>query len=298
MAKVERRVLLVGARGQLGSDLQALIGRLHPAWTVKAPARNELDLMRPMGPQLACFDLASDDVVINCSAFHNLPEVERHPEHGFLVNAYAVRDLALHCSRSGAHFVHFSTDYVFDGIDGSRPYREDDNTRPLNAYGASKLLGEAFVSASAPKSTICRTAALFGATRSSTRGSNFIERIIGKARKGESLSVVSNRVMSPTYTEDLARAVLVMIEQEVFGLYHVVNTGQASWWDFAVAIAKRAGLEASSVAAHRDDIRTDAPPVRPLFTPLDNTKLARDTGHRMRDWSDALEAYFVARRNG
>jgi dTDP-4-dehydrorhamnose reductase len=291
----ERRILLVGARGQLGSDLQALIGELHPAWTLKAPVRDELDLMLPMEPQLARFSLASNDVVINCGAFHDLPEVEKHPQTAFRVNAYAVRDLALHCSRASAHFVHFSTDYVFDGIDMSHSYREDDTTRPLNVYGASKLLGEAFASSSTPRATICRTASLFGATQSSTRGSNFVERIIEKARTGEALSVVSNRIMSPTYTKDVARAVLVAIEREAFGLYHIVNTGQASWWEFAVEIAKRAGLDASRVVARQDDIRTDAPPVRPLFTPLDNAKLVRETGHRMRDWTDALDAYLAAR---
>lgn len=296
MPKADRRVLLIGARGQLGTDLQALIGTLHPAWTVTAPTRDTLDLLRAMPVQLARFALTADDVVINCGAFHNLPEAEQDPHAAFQVNAYAVRDLALHCARAGAPFVHFSTDYVFDGIGASRPYRETDGARALNVYAASKLLGETFVSAIAPRSTLCRTASLFGITRSSTRGRNFIERIIDKARRGESLSVVSNRIMSPTSTRDLARAVLALIEQEAFGLYHVVNTGQVSWWEFADEIVRRAGLDASLVQAHQDDIRTDPPPVRPLFTPLDNTKLAHEAGHAMRDWTEALDAYFAERQ--
>lgn len=289
-----RRVLVVGGSGQLGGAVLRSIEKTEPGWAVRATTRDELDLARPVGPQLASLSLGSSDAVVNCAAFHNVDEAEVRPELAFRINAYAVRELGRYCERNGAHFVHISTDYVFGGVSRRAPYHEADATAPLNVYGASKLAGEALIDG-IERRTVCRVASLFGRATSNGRKANFVDAILAKSLRQAPLSVVGNRIMSPTFAGDAAQAIVQLIRQERFGLYHVVNSGTASWWEFAGEILSMAGLHGYPVTRRSDDVATDPPPVRPIYSALDNAKCADATGWRLRPWREALGDYMAGR---
>jgi dTDP-4-dehydrorhamnose reductase len=291
-----RSVLLTGSRGQLGSDLRKKIMQDRPDWTVISPTRVELDLLQPLEPQLARFPIRSRDLIVNCAALHKLEEAEAQPRAAFRINAYAVRDLAQWCLRHDAHFVHISTDYVFGASSMRRPYREEDPPGPMNVCGASKLLGESLLSSEEGSWTVCRVASLFGVAGSSGKGGNFVETILSKARQGARLTVVDNRFMSPTSTEDVAMAILAVADLRLLGIYHTVNSGSVSWWEFAAQVLRTAGFADYPIDRRQDDVADELPPIRPLYTSLDNAKLAAARGCPMPDWQDALERYLLERK--
>lgn len=298
------RVVVVGATGQLGADLVEVLegsGR----WEVLGLGHDALELARPESVRQA-LDGVRADVVINTAAFNRVDACETEVERAFAVNAVGALEVARAADRAGALCVYISTDYVFDGErppspdDGAAvPYTEEDRPRPINVYGASKLAGEVLTAQGARRWLVVRVASLFGRRGARGKGGNFVTAILTKARAGEPLRVVADVVMSPTYTRDAAAAIERLVASGVTGTVHVVNSGACSWYEFARAIVRLAGLDVAvepvPAAAYPSAAR------RPAFSVLDNRKargLIRE--NLLRPWQEALADYLpklLAARN-
>ena len=234
------------------------------------------------------------DVLINCTAHTRVDEAEDNASQAFAVNAHAVQAMARVCAAKRARLLHVSTDYVFGG-DHARQYplQEDDPTAPINVYGASKAMGETLARLACDTVIILRVASLFGVAGTGGRSSNFVETIIRAGREQRSLRVVDDQTMSPTATVDVARVVIrILTEGSPPGLYHVVNTGSATWFDFAREIVRRAGVETTVSACATGEFAVRAE--RPRYSALDNAKVTAALG-AMPAWQDALERYLRAK---
>jgi dTDP-4-dehydrorhamnose reductase len=232
------KALVVGAGGQLGRELVSGLGA-DVAW---AGGREALDVTDPAAVG-ALVARVRPDVVWNASAWNRVDAAEAEPVAAFAVNAAGPHFLARAARAAGALLVHYSTDYVFDG-ESRRPYREEDPTRPLGAYGASKLAGEHLVAAAGGEHLILRTSGVLGRGGSGQKGGSFVARIAAKAHAGERLRVVDDQVFSPTCAADLAAASIALVRAGARGLYHVANGGSCSWHELAVAALAAAGIDA------------------------------------------------------
>jgi dTDP-4-dehydrorhamnose reductase len=281
-------ILLIGANGQLGSDLEkSLGGRGHQVVSCR---RSDLDVTDAAKVEEVLSN-KSPDTVINTAAFHKVEECERTPALAFEVNAIAPMNLALVCSRLGALLVHFSTDYVFDGT-RREPYQETDLPAPLNVYGASKLAGEHLIAANTERCFVVRTCGLYGVRGSSGKGGNFVETMLRKAQAEEPIRVVDDQVLTPTFTEDLAEAVSLLIETQTYGLYHVSCEGACSWYEFARTIFELEGVEADLSPIRTSDMTS--PVKRPPYSVMDKQRL-RSLGVEMPLWKESLARYLKAR---
>lgn len=281
-------VLLLGATGQLGSDL----ARRLAGPDLVAPSRHELDVTDPRAVEDAVAGLRPA-VVINATAYNRVDDAELDPAPAFGLNAVAVHHLARAAARHGARLVHVSTDYVF-GAAGPGPYREDDPPAPANAYGVSKLAGERLVLNASPRHLVVRTAGLYGVAGSRGKGGNFVETMLRLAREGRALRVVADQVLTPTYTADLAEALLRLLAVDPpGGIYHLTSRGACSWYEFAARIFALCGLqpalEPTTSAAY------GAPARRPANSVLLDTRTPALGLPPLRPWPEALEAYLAAR---
>ncbi len=283
------RILLIGATGQLGSDLI----KSNPGADIIAPARSELDVTRSDAILAAVRD-ARPDWVINTAAFHNVPLCEEEPEHAFRVNCVAIRDLAQACSRHNARLMTFSTDYVFGGEKGT-PYREDDRPSPLQIYGLTKLAGEQAALASAPeRAIIVRTCGLYGQSGAISKGGNFVDKRVAEGRRGLPQVMSSDQTVCPTSTYDLSKAVFALIANFRLcpGIYHLVNEGECTWFEFTKVIYEYLGIGAElqpvDRQGHSGSMR------RPLYSVLANTR-ASALGVTLPTWQDALKRYLQAK---
>jgi dTDP-4-dehydrorhamnose reductase len=282
------RVAIIGANGQLGSDLvKAFEGHEVIPWT-----RSDFDV-RDHARAAEAIASAHPDIVINTAAFHKTEACEDDPQLAFAVNAIAVRNLAQACEACGVTLVHISTDYVFDGEKGA-PYTEEDAPRPLNVYGVSKLAGERFVETICQRYYVVRVASLFGLAGASGKGGNFVETLLAKASRGETLTVVDDITMSPTFSADAAGMIRSIVEHALpFGLYHVTNAGCCTWYTFALEIVRQAGVNAevrrTVTAAMGSRVR------RPRNSALSSTRLLAAGLRVLPAWQDALSRYLRAR---
>jgi dTDP-4-dehydrorhamnose reductase len=281
------KVVVLGPNGQLGTDVIAKAG---PFECIPL-ARDRLDAEQlDRIPEV--LRGISFDALVNCTGYHKTDDVEQHAERAYTVNAHAVRRLAEVCATVGARFVHVSTDYVFAG-DVARPYVEEDRPGPLNVYGASKLMGEVLARTTHEDTLVLRVASLFGVAGSRGKGGNFVETMLRIGREKGELRVVNDVTMSPTSTSDVAGAALALLERAAPpGVYHVVNSGQATWHEFAHHIIERAGVQASVAPVSSDEFPTVAR--RPAYSVLDNRKAADVIG-AMPSWQDALDRYLRAK---
>ena len=223
-----------------------------------------------------------------------MDEAEDDATSVIAVNAHAVQAVARACAAKGARLLHVSTDYVFGGEPGrSQPFREDDSMAPVNVYGASKAMGEALARLTLDDVVIVRVASLFGVAGAGGNGGNFVETMIRSGRQRGALRVVDDQTMSPTATADVARVIVRMLTEGcASGVYHVVNTGWATWWDFAREIVRRAGVDATVTPCTSADYPVRA--VRPRYSALDNSKVSAAFG-AMPPWQDALDRYLHTR---
>ncbi|MBI3963161.1 MAG: dTDP-4-dehydrorhamnose reductase [Deinococcus sp.] len=282
------RIAIVGANGQLGTDLMHL---LEEAKVVSLYHRDiEIMDIYQVDEVLDAIDV---EVVINLAAYHRVDECESQPNRALLVNGMGLRNLALNCQRHGRVLMHFSTDYVFDGRAG-RPYHEDDPPLPLSAYGNSEVSGEHFVRAICDRYYLIRTSGLYGLAGSSGKGGNFVETMLRLAGEGQTIRVVDDQVLSPTSTADLALKVLELLETGRYGLYHITNAGWCSWYEFAAAIFNLAGVKAD--LRPTTSAEYGAPARRPAFSALENRRLQQIGLAPLRPWQEALAAYLAARR--
>lgn len=279
-----RRVLLIGGTGQLGTAIRR-------GWNdceIVAPARRELELERTADLR-AALERIRPEVLVNAASFHDVDRCEKEPERAFAVNAGAVGRAARLACELGVPFVTISTDYVFDG-DSAVPYREDVPPHPLSVYGASKLAGERLALRS-EGIFVVRTCGLYGSTSSS--GRPFIERVLAHPPGAGPVRVVADTVASPTFAGDLAAALRRLVDSDDYGLYHAVNDGVVSWYDFAREAVRQA---ASTVAIEPISAsQWKAAALRPRFSALENAKL-RALGIAMPPWRAGIAAYLGSPR--
>jgi dTDP-4-dehydrorhamnose reductase len=276
------RVLVFGGSGQLGSE----IVRRWTADAIAAPASADVDVEDAAAVATAIAAHAPD-VVVNCTAFHNVDVCEREPARAFAVNATAVEGMARAARAAGAAFVTISTDYVFDG-ETDRPYRETDEPRPLSRYGASKLEGERRVERLQMDAYVVRTCGLYGTRVSSSKGYTFVDRVLAKARAGEPQAIVDDAFASPTYAAHLAAALRGLIETRRYGLYHAADAGPVSWFAFASEALRRAGIDGPLEPTSRAAWKPETP--RPRFSALASERLAA-LGFAMPTWGEGLSDY-------
>jgi dTDP-4-dehydrorhamnose reductase len=279
------RILLIGANGQLGSDVAKISG----AHEVVARTHQDLDIVHFATVQEEIRKI-QPEVIINTAAFHKVDLCETEVLPAFEVNAYGVRNLALAAREVEAVLVHFSTDYVFEGT-STKPYTEDDAPNPVNAYGISKLAGEKFVRYLGPKSFIIRTCGLYGHAGSGGKGGNFVEMMLKKALSGDAIRVVNDQRLTPTSTRELARKVMEIILTKHYGLYHITGSGECSWYEFAQAIFELQGIEARLSPTTAREFNAAAQ--RPAYSVLENTRLQRLGMDDLQDWRQALKEYLA-----
>jgi dTDP-4-dehydrorhamnose reductase len=268
-------VLITGGKGQLG---RALSGALD-ADEVEAPGRDDLDITdrKQVGTTLSRF---APDVVIHAAAWTDTAGCERDPARALLVNGEGSRIVAEACRSAGAAMIYISTNEVFDGEKGA-PYREGDAPNPVNAYGRSKLEGEAQVRDALSENCIVRTSWLYGPGRDS-----FPEKIIAAARKSGSLRLVTDEIASPTWTVDLSHAVAALVHKQARGVFHLTNEGNCSRMEWAQEILRQAGLDDIAVEA-TTQAEYGAPFRKPVFSALANVNAAR-LGITLRPWRQAI----------
>jgi dTDP-4-dehydrorhamnose reductase len=279
------RGLITGGGGQLASDLQALLGT-----EARSFPRAELDIADPSAVDRA-FDEVRPDVVFNCAAFHNLDFCEQEPDRAWEVNVRAVRDLA----RRGAKLVHLSTNYVFDGR-REEPYAEDDLPAPRSVYALTKLAGEHAALAYVEGALVVRTAGLYGLHGSASKGGNFVERMLSKARAKGAVTMVADQRLQPTFTADLAAALVAAARRDADGIVHLTSDGACSWFEFTTAIMELAGLE-----VELKPVATTIPPGgvdRPLNGVLAHERAASLGLGPLRHWHEGLADYMVRRIDG
>jgi dTDP-4-dehydrorhamnose reductase len=270
-------IVVLGADGQLGSDFVRL---LAPTVEVVPLTLADLDVTDRGGVKQA-LGSTRPDVVLNCAGYTAVDKAESEPETAYRVNVLGARNVAQESRRAGVRVVYFSTDYVFDGS-ASDPYVEDSPTGPLSVYGTTKLLGEQATREANPDHLVLRLAWLYGPT-----GHNFVRTILRLAREKDVLRIVDDQTGSPTFTEDVVHQVLALITDGASGTYHCVNTGRATWYEFARSIVRTCGLDIPVVPIQTVDY--PAPARRPAFSVLADRNLDLEGLNVMRPWQEALD---------
>jgi dTDP-4-dehydrorhamnose reductase len=284
------KIAIFGASGQLGTELGSVFrGRGHE---LLGMTRADVDItdFAQVERALASFD---PDVVVNSAAYNMVDVAEREPQAAFQVNGLAVRNIAIACRQLDAKLVHYSTDYVFDGLAG-RPYTEDDAPHPLGAYGVSKLAGEYYVRAYLDNAIILRTCGVYGPAGLRTARGNFVETMLRLAASGGPIRVVHDHVAVPTYAPALAERTAQLLELGVQGTFHAGGGNPTSWFDFATLIFRAAGLSPELRATDEREYRT--PARRPKYSVLSNAKLESAGADPMPPIAEALRLYMSRRR--
>lgn len=272
------KALITGGGGQLAHDLAVLVGESGKAYT-----HAELDITDAAALDRV-FDEIQPDLVFNCAAFHNLDMCEGEPDVAWAVNVRAVRELA----RRGARLVHLSTNYVFDGR-RDEPYAEQDAPSPRSIYALTKLSGEYAALAYGSDALVVRSSGLYGLQGSASKGGNFVQRMVARAHEHGALGIVADQRLQPTFTADLARAILDAVNAGATGLLHLTATGACSWHEFTTAIMQEAGIDVPVEAT------TTVIPAGGVDRPL-NGVLARSRADALglsplRPWREALADY-------
>jgi dTDP-4-dehydrorhamnose reductase len=279
------KILLIGKTGQLGGDLL----RNNICHEIYAPSREILDIERSETVETQIKDFCPD-MVINTAAFHNVPACEKEFDKAFRINCIAVKRIADLCRERDARFITFSTDYVFNG-EKKTPYLETDAPAPLQLYGISRLAGEYYALATAPDQTIIiRTCGLYGVSGARSKGGNFVDNRISDSRSMKILEISSEQIVSPTSTFDLSLAIYKLIEHPGLksGIYHLVNEGEVSWYEFTKAIFEMMKINIEVRPVDRGGFSGNFK--RPLYSVLAN-KRAKEMGIVLPHWRDGLKRY-------
>lgn len=286
---MSRRAIVFGAAGQLGVELvRELKAR---GYDVAGWDRSQVDITDPARVESALARYEAE-VVFNAAAYNQVDVAEKEPQAALLVNGLAVRNLALACRQSDARLVHFSTDYVFDGL-AVRPYSEDDATRPLGAYAVSKLVGELYAQAYLDRCLVVRTSGVFGPGGLATARGNFVELMLRLAGSRNPIRVVEDHVASPTFAPWLAARTVDLVDRDLEGVFHVGGGTPISWFEFARTIFDVAGVAPVLQATNEREYRTSAR--RPRYSALSNAKMERMGLEPMPPLRQAVEAYFAER---
>ncbi len=280
------RMKITGAGGMLGSDL---VERLSGEHEVVGAAHEDLDVADPSKTKSFIAEV-KPDLVLHAAAYTDVDGCESDPDRAYAVNALGAQNVALGCQLAGARMLYFSTDYVFDGS-SQRPYIEWDQPKPLSVYGLSKYAGERAVAHLLDRYYIVRLAWLYG-----ERGKNFVKTMLRLGDERGAVEVVTDQVGSPTYAKDVAEGVARLIATENFGIYHMVNSGQCSWFEFAAEIFRLAGKDVEVRPIKTAKLGRPAP--RPRYSALRNFALEKTIGNPMRPWREALADFLGATIGG
>ncbi|WP_027415575.1 dTDP-4-dehydrorhamnose reductase [Aneurinibacillus terranovensis] len=275
------KVLVTGGRGQLGTDVTNLLRQNR--YDVYSYSSHELDIT-DYNQVKAVMEEVQPDVVIHAAAYTKVDLAEQEVDCAYQVNAYGTRNMVVQAEKYGAKFVYISTDYVFDGT-ADVPYHEFSRTNPQSVYGKSKLAGEQFVQSLSSRYFILRTSWVYG-----KHGKNFVKTMLNLAESRSELNVVHDQIGSPTYTVDLAEFIMGIIETDAYGLYHISNTGQCSWYEFASAIFE----EANRLDVKVNPITTAEYPVpapRPAYSVFDHMSIRLNGMQLLRPWREALQDF-------
>jgi dTDP-4-dehydrorhamnose reductase len=279
-----KKTLLIGADGMLGTDLsKTLPGDFQ---CIKSYL-DGLDITDGEAT-LRAIRATNPHVVINAAGFTAVDLCEKEKEEAFAVNSEGAQHVAAACKEVGAKCVYISSDYVFDGKKG-KPYTEEDPTNPLSTYGRSKLQGENRVRESCPDSLIVRSSWLFG-----VHGSNFVKTVLKLSEERGELEMVDDQRGSPTYTEDLSKAIASLVLEDSRGIFHAANRGACTWFEFAQKILELAGSSLKLIPV--STARSGRPAARPPNSVLNCEKLEKATGMMMPRWEDALARFLGATR--
>lgn len=278
------KILITGAAGMLGADLQNALGPSHNLiLTDVVGDLRHLDITdtnQVTETIVGC----RPDMVIHAAAYTDVDGCERDPERAYLLNGVGAWNVALACQEAHSALVYISTDFVFDGAKGE-PYTEDDAPNPINHYGASKLAGEEHVKDLCPKHFIVRTAWLYG-----ENGKSFPRSILNAAQTKKELKVVADQIGSPTLTTDLASAIRDLIDTSAYGIYHITNKGSCSWCEFAKAILSYAGINDVEVLPISSE-EWPSPTRRPKYSVLRHLALELQGRDNLRPWEEALQDF-------
>lgn len=279
-------ILVTGSTGQLGSDVVKEL--LKRGYSTLSPNRSELNLCSE--DNIRNYILNSNcEAIVHCAAYTQVDKAEDEKDLCIKINATATKHIVKCAKILDIPMIYISTDYVFDGTkDGE--YTENDETNPINIYGESKLAGEKYVQEILDKYYIVRTSWVFN-----INGKNFIETMLRLSKANNQLSIVNDQIGSPTYTKDLSRLLVDMIETNKYGLYHATNEGYCSWYEFADTIFKLANINIDIKAINSNEYASRAK--RPLNSKLSKDKLIEYGFKPLPHWEDALKDYLIRRRD-
>ncbi|MGE7853169.1 dTDP-4-dehydrorhamnose reductase [Bacillus paramycoides] len=274
------KVLVTGAKGQLGQDVVKLLE--EQTWEVLGVGREELNITDEKQVSEKVL-LIQPDIIIHTAAYTQVDQAESDEEAAFKVNAEGTKYLAQAAEAVGAKFCYVSTDYVFDGTKNV-PYKADDQTNPQTVYGKSKLVGEQYTQEYCSKNYIVRTSWVFG-----LYGNNFVKTMLRLAEEKKELGIVHDQVGSPTYTTDLARFIINLVQTEKYGVYHGSNSGVCSWYEFAKEIFEQSNIEIVVNPLTTEDF--PRPAARPKYSVLDKGMIEQNGFESFPDWKEALKDF-------
>lgn len=286
--QTKMKIVLFGKNGQLGSELYKQAKQLK--MRIASYGREEVDVS-DFAEVAEVIKKEKPHVIINASAYHVVPDCEAYPDHAFLINTLAVKNLASLSEEHNAIFVHFSTDYVFDGRKG-KSYKENDMPNPLQVYGISKLAGEFAALRYCQKSIVIRSAYLYGGISGSrAKKGNFVLTMLKQSEGKDTLEVSSEQIVSPTYAVDIAKATYQLINiPNATGIFHLVNSGQCSLAEFAEQIMRIRKRSTKIVPVDRGGMAGALR--RPTHSALSN-KRAKRLGVVLPPWKDAVKRYLL-----
>ena len=279
-------ILVTGSTGQLGSDVVKEL--LKRGYSTLSPNRSEFNLCSE--DSIRNYILNSNcEAIVHCAAYTQVDKAEDEKDLCIKINATATKHIVKCAKILDIPMIYISTDYVFDGTkDGE--YTENDETNPINIYGESKLAGEKYVQEILDKYYIVRTSWVFN-----INGKNFIETMLRLSKTNNQLSIVNDQIGSPTYTRDLSRLLVDMLETNKYGLYHATNEGYCSWYEFANTIFKLANINIDIKEINSNEYASRAK--RPLNSKLSKDKLIEYGFKPLPHWKDALKDYLIRRRD-
>lgn len=282
------KIAVIGANGQLGCDVcTAFSSSGHQVVPLNHDIVDVADYASISPP----LEQAKPHVIVNTAAMHNVDACEVDPMKSFKVNGIGARNLARIANELDSTLFYLSTDYVFDGSKMA-PYVETDYPMPLNVYGNSKLAGESFVRSIAKKYFVVRVSGLYGANPCRAKGgNNFVKLMLKLCKERDEIRVVDDEVLTPTFTGDVARQIVAMVDMETYGLYHATAQGSCSWYRFAAKIFELSGTQIKLSVAGPNEFPMKVP--RPKYSVLENAALKAQGMDLMPDWQDGLKKYLA-----
>ena len=275
-----KKILVLGSNGQLGSEFQKVL--IEEGYNNVCLNRNECDITNFL-QVTQCISSIKPDIIINCVAFNAVDDAELKSDIVFLTNAYAVKNLAELCKVNKIFFVHYSSDYVFNGEKGDF-YNENDLPNPLNIYGESKLLGESFISEILSEYLIFRLSWVIGRGKQ-----NFLYKLSNWAKQNKVLKISSDEVSVPTFTPDIVSLTLLSLKKRISGLYHLTNSGYASRYELSKYFIKKVELDNIIMPVPLSQFSTKAQ--RPLFSAMTNELLSKILNISIPTWDQSLDLF-------